>query len=79
VRFIDSGTGICSEAKDHLFEPMWTNKKSGSGLGLAIAKEIILEHRGRIDCLEVEKGAEFRVLLPVVAVESEVQEFTGSF
>ncbi|HKV33917.1 MAG TPA: ATP-binding protein [Pyrinomonadaceae bacterium] len=69
VRFIDSGTGICSEAKDHLFEPMWTNKKSGSGLGLAIAKEIMLEHRGRIDCLEVEKGAEFRVLLPVVAAE----------
>lgn len=76
VRFIDSGTGICSEAKDHLFEPMWTNKKSGSGLGLAIAKEIILEHRGRIDCLEVEKGAEFRVLLPVVAAKSEVPEFT---
>ena len=79
VRFIDSGTGICSEAKDHLFEPMWTNKKSGSGLGLAIAKEIILEHRGRIDCLEVEKGAEFRVLLPVVLVKSEVPEFAGSF
>ena len=79
VRFIDSGTGICKDAKDHLFEPMWTNKKSGSGLGLAIAKEIIIEHGGRIECLEVEKGAEFRVILPVVVVESEVPELTGSF
>ena len=74
VRFIDSGTGICADAKAHLFEPMWTNKKSGSGLGLAIAKEIILEHGGQIDCLEVEKGAEFRVILPVVQAEPEVPE-----
>lgn len=67
VRLIDSGTGICDEARNHLFEPMWTTKQSGSGLGLAIAREIVLEHSGRIDCvLEVEKGAEFRVLLPVV-------------
>jgi two-component system, NtrC family, sensor kinase len=76
VRFADSGTGICDDAKDHLFEPMWTNKKSGSGLGLAIAREIILEHGGRIECLEVEKGAEFRVILPVVAAGSELPELT---
>jgi signal transduction histidine kinase len=77
VRFIDSGTGICEDAKDHLFEPMWTTKKSGSGLGLAIAREIIVEHGGRIDCImEVEKGAEFRVVLPVVQPESVAPEFT---
>jgi len=75
VRLIDSGTGICDDARNHLFEPMWTTKKSGSGLGLAIAREIVLEHGGRIDCvLEVEKGAEFRVLLPVVEVRSVVAE-----
>ncbi|HKP81725.1 MAG TPA: ATP-binding protein [Pyrinomonadaceae bacterium] len=67
VRFIDSGMGICDDAQDHLFEPMWTTKKSGSGLGLAIAREIVLEHGGEIGCImEVEKGAEFRVVLPVV-------------
>ena len=77
VRLIDSGTGICDEAKNHLFEPMWTSKKSGSGLGLAIAREIVLEHGGRIDCvLEVERGAEFRVVLPVVELKSvAVAEF----
>lgn len=67
VRLIDSGMGICDDAQDHLFEPMWTTKKSGSGLGLAIAREIVLEHGGEIGCItEVEKGAEFRVVLPVV-------------
>jgi signal transduction histidine kinase len=66
VRFIDSGTGICADARDHLFEPMWTTKKSGSGLGLAIAREIVVEHGGEIGSIEVVKGAEFRVVLPVV-------------
>jgi len=77
VRFIDSGAGICEDAKDHLFEPMWTTKKSGSGLGLAIAREIIVEHGGRIECItDVEKGAEFRVVLAVVQPESVASEFT---
>jgi signal transduction histidine kinase len=76
VRFIDSGTGICDDAKSHLFEPMWTTKKSGSGLGLAIAREIIVEHGGKIDCvMEVEQGAEFRVVLPVVEARSATPEF----
>lgn len=66
VRFLDSGTGICDDAKDHLFEPMWTTKKAGSGLGLAIAREIIVEHGGEIDFVEVQKGAEFRVVLPTI-------------
>ena len=69
VRIVDSGTGICDDARDHMFEPMWTTKKSGSGLGLAIAREIVLEHGGEIGCsMGVEKGAEFRVVLPVVEV-----------
>jgi signal transduction histidine kinase len=76
VRLIDTGIGICDEAKNHLFEPMWTTKQSGSGLGLAIAREIVLEHGGRIECtMEVEKGAEFRVVLPAVEVKSVATEF----
>ena len=55
---------------------MWTTKKSG-GLGLAIAKEIVIEHGGKIECImEVEKGAEFRVVLPVVQREADTAEFT---
>jgi len=77
VRFIDSGTGISDDARDHLFEPMWTTKKSGSGLGLAIAREIVVEHGGQIDCVtEVERGAEFRVVLPAMQPEFIAAEFT---
>jgi signal transduction histidine kinase len=77
VRFIDSGTGISDDAKDHLFEPMWTTKKSGSGLGLSIAREIILDHGGKIYCvMEVQKGAEFRVVLPAVESKSAALKST---
>jgi two-component system NtrC family sensor kinase len=76
VRIIDTGAGIPTEAREHLFEPMWTTKKSGSGLGLAIAREIVLEHGGEIDCIaEVERGAEFRVVLPAVAPLVAVSQF----
>lgn len=74
VRFADSGAGISKDARDHLFEPMWTTKKSGSGLGLAIAREIVVEHGGQIDSVaNVARGAEFSVVLPVADLESEVK------
>jgi signal transduction histidine kinase len=77
VRFIDSGVGIRDDAKDHLFEPMWTTKQSGSGLGLAIAREIIVEHGGEIECItEVQKGAEFRVVLPAVEPKPKASKYT---
>ena len=79
VRLIDSGTGICDDARDHLFEPMWTTKKSGRGLGLAIAREIVVEHGGQIECVaEVSKGAEFRVVLPALEAVSAIPELVGA-
>jgi signal transduction histidine kinase len=76
LRFVDSGIGIAPDARDHLFEPMWTTKKSGSGLGLTIAREIVVEHGGEIECVtQVEHGAEFRVLLPAVVSLLTVSEF----
>jgi two-component system, NtrC family, sensor kinase len=68
VRFIDSGTGVPTDVRDHLFEPMWTTKQSGTGLGLAIAREIVIEHGGTIEyVIGFRKGAEFRITLPVAA------------
>jgi two-component system, NtrC family, sensor kinase len=76
VRFADSGIGITDEARDHLFEPMWTTKKSGSGLGLAIAREIVTEHGGQIDCVVgIQQGAEFHVVLPVAEPMTVAQTF----
>jgi signal transduction histidine kinase len=78
IRFLDWGVGIPPEARDHLFEPLWTTKKAGGGLGLAIAKEIISEHRGKIECLNrVEKGSEFRVSLRMTEVGLSRESWMG--
>lgn len=64
--FYDSGLGIDPSAMDHLFEPMWTTKEGGSGFGLAIAREIAIDHGGKIEVIAAEhQGATFRLRLPL--------------
>jgi two-component system, NtrC family, sensor kinase len=73
--FSDSGLGIDPSAYEQIFEPMWTTKTTGSGFGLAIAREIMLEHDGEIEVLEVEgQGAVFRLTLPLSAKMSNKME-----
>lgn len=75
VRFIDSGIGIAPEAREHIFEPMWTTKPTGSGLGLAIAREIITDHGGDIEVVSaVHEGAELRVVLPAAVQTTVLKE-----
>jgi signal transduction histidine kinase len=61
----DTGPGIASEDRNHLFEPFWTTRPEGTGLGLALCREIVRQHGGEI-VLEQRKGwgAVFRVTLP---------------
>jgi len=62
----DTGIGISSEHQARLFEPFFTTKKHGTGLGLAISRNIIQEHKGKIEVQsEVRKGSTFSILLPV--------------
>lgn len=44
----DSGPGVSTEMKDHLFEPFATERSAdgGHGLGLSVSKWIALHHRG---------------------------------
>jgi signal transduction histidine kinase len=65
ITFSDSGAGIAPNVVEHLFEPMFTTKQSGSGLGLVIARDIIAEHRGRIELVSGSSGAVFLLALPV--------------
>ena len=65
IMFSDSGAGISLDVVEHLFEPMFTTKQSGSGLGLVIARDIIAEHRGRIELVSGSSGAVFLLALPV--------------
>jgi two-component system, NtrC family, sensor kinase len=73
--FCDSGVGIQPSAIEHLFEPMWTTKEAGSGFGLAIAREIAIEHGGKIEIVaEQREGAAFRLTLPLNVEASSALE-----
>ncbi|MBI5488904.1 MAG: HAMP domain-containing protein [Deltaproteobacteria bacterium] len=61
----DNGPGIPADVREHIFEPYFTTKPTGTGLGLAIVKKIVLEHSGEIVVESGEKGAEFRLALPL--------------
>jgi signal transduction histidine kinase len=44
----DNGPGIALDARDRVFRPFFTTKRSGTGLGLALVQKIIVFHNGRI-------------------------------
>jgi PAS domain S-box-containing protein len=61
----DSGPGITPEAKERLFLPYFSTKRSGTGLGLAIVNRIISEHHGSIRVEEnFPTGTKFVIELP---------------
>ncbi len=66
VEIIDSGTGIHAEARERLFEPYFSTKRSGTGLGLAIVSNIISDHNGYIRVRDNPTGGTIFVIeLPV--------------
>ncbi len=69
----DTGTGISSDAKEHMFEPFFTTKSPGvgTGLGLASAYGTVKEHEGHIDIQSIEnKGTTVNIYLPVKSGET---------
>lgn len=63
----DSGLGIPSDVRDHIFEPFVTTKPQGVGLGLAISRSLVQAHGGDIEVagLSDGKGTRFTVVLPM--------------
>jgi nitrogen-specific signal transduction histidine kinase len=63
----DSGIGMTPETMNHIFEPLFTTKKTGgTGLGLAVAHQIVLRHHGHIFAESSPgRGATFHIFLPV--------------
>jgi signal transduction histidine kinase len=63
----DQGVGVPPEARQSIFRPFYTTKRSGTGLGLYSCQRIAAEHRG---ALELEspnregRGATFTLVLP---------------
>ena len=62
----DDGPGIEAAAMPHIFDPGFSTKGS-SGLGLAICRVVAQGHDGELEVLRRERGAAFRVRLPVAA------------
>ncbi len=61
----DTGPGLPSRSREHLFEPFHGSVRSGgTGLGLAIAAEIVRLHGGEIKLLDGTIGAAFRISIP---------------
>jgi signal transduction histidine kinase len=62
----DTGTGITPEAREHLFEPLFTTKGDrGTGLGLASVFGIVTQHAGHVFVdTALGRGTTFDILLP---------------
>ena len=66
ILFSDTGPGIDSKYKDHIFEPYFTRKPDGHGLGLCLVGEIVQDYyNGIVELLDTGKagGAVFRIVL----------------
>jgi|WetSurMetagenome_2_1015567.scaffolds.fasta_scaffold79096_2 two-component system, NtrC family, nitrogen regulation sensor histidine kinase NtrY len=67
---VDEGPGVPAPARARLFQPYATFRPGGTGLGLAISRKILLDHGGDLELLPTERGAAFRLSLPVSSQES---------
>lgn len=67
----DSGHGLTASAKEKLFEPYFSTKKSGTGLGLAIVKSIMEDHHGYIRAVDNKpRGTRFIMEFPLPGADA---------
>lgn len=62
---VDTGGGIPTEARDRIFDPLFTTKRNAIGLGLSVVQQIVDAHGGTI-AIEtvVGEGTTVRVKIP---------------
>lgn len=71
ITVADSGPGVRADMADDLFRPFATSSAQGMGLGLAMSRSIAEAHGGKLENLRVDKGAAFRLTLPLGIPERE--------
>ncbi len=66
----DDGPGVSPNNRGRIFEPFFTTRRAegGTGMGLAIVRAMLETHGGSIALLE-EKGAAFRITIPLARLE----------
>jgi two-component system sensor kinase FixL len=68
VAVADSGPGLTSKMREHVFDPFVSTKRHGLGLGLSICRTIVEAHGGKLRCeSNGAEGAVFRFTLPAVS------------
>jgi signal transduction histidine kinase len=67
----DNGPGMTQEIQEKIFTPFESAKnKFGTGLGMPIAKQVIDQHKGRIEIESKEgQGATFKIFLPAKIIK----------
>jgi PAS domain S-box-containing protein len=65
VTVSDTGSGVSEDMADKIFLPFFTTKDKGTGFGLSLVQKIIISHGGSICVDNSDKGATFRVKLPL--------------
>jgi nitrogen-specific signal transduction histidine kinase len=65
----DTGPGISSEIRAHIFKPYFSTKVRGTGLGLALTEKLVGQRRGGIDCRTGPAGTSFHLAFPLVGGE----------
>ncbi|MBN2575620.1 MAG: HAMP domain-containing histidine kinase [Deltaproteobacteria bacterium] len=67
IDFFDDGPGISEANRARVFEPFFTTARDrgGTGMGLTIARALLRACGGTIELAPTEKGACFRVMIPV--------------
>jgi len=65
LEIADNGPGVAPELLPRLFTPFTTSRPEGTGLGLALSQRLVERFGGEISYIPQERGALFRVVLPI--------------
>ncbi|MCX4188305.1 sensor histidine kinase [Methylophaga sp. OBS4] len=61
----DNGPGVTDQAREHLFEPFYSQRQGGTGLGLYLARELCQANGARLSYLADElQSSSFRISFP---------------
>lgn len=75
ISVTDSGCGIAPETLRHIFEPLFTTKRTGTGLGLAVTHQVVKDHGGELFVESTEGvGSTFHLFLPAAEAEAATSE-----
>jgi CheY-like chemotaxis protein len=81
LRISDTGQGMTSEVKKHIFEPFYTTKQEGKGTGLGLPAVFgtVKSHQGYLNFHTVEnEGTSFDLYFPLADVQVEDETNSSS-